>query len=294
MKKVTISIPAYNEAATLPVVIKKIKEVMNSQPYQSHIVVVDDGSRDNTSSVAKQAGAHVITHPKNYGLAETFRTELKEFLRSDDDVLVHIDADGQYNPEDIPKLLNEIKNGADLVLGNRFLGGIQSMPLLKRWGNRAFSRTISKIIKYKVGDSQTGFRAFTHELAQAIPITSTHTYTQEQIIRAVKEKFKVKEVPVFFAKREGNSRLIKHPFEYAIKAWINILRIYRDYEPLRFFGRIGVLFVIAGLTLGSWLIYLFLTQGRIGHIPITILTILLIMLGVQVILFGFLADMRKQ
>ncbi len=292
MKRVTISIPAYNEAATLPEVIAKVKAVMKSQPYQSRIVVVDDGSNDGTFEGAKKAGAQAIRHPKNYGLAETFRTEIKEFLKSGDDIFVHIDADGQYNPAEIPKLLNEIKNGADLVIGNRFAGGIESMPWLKRMGNKAFSHTISRIIKYKIGDAQSGFRAFTRELAQTIPITSTHTYTQEQIIRTVKEKLKVKEVPVYFKARKDKSRLISNPFEYAIKAWINIIRIYRDYEPLKFFGRIGFFILSIGFLIGIWLVYLLITTGRIGHIPLTIFTILLIMLGVQVILFGFLADMR--
>lgn len=292
MKKVIISIPAYNEADALPRVIDNIKGIMKSQNYRSEIIVVDDGSTDGTAAIAKKYGAKIYSHPKNYGLAETFRTELKQFLKSDADIFVHIDADGQYNAKDIPRLINEIEKGADLVLGNRFLGGIESMPWIKRLGNKAFSRTISKIIKYKIGDAQTGFRAFTREVAK-IPITSTHTYTQEQIIRAVKEKCKVVEVPVYFAKRGDESRLIRNPFEYAMKAWINILRIYRDYEPLKFFGRIGFFFLVFGTLIGAWLIYILITTGRIGHIPLTIFTILLIMLGVQIIIFGFLADMRK-
>ncbi|MEK6839902.1 MAG: glycosyltransferase, partial [Nanoarchaeota archaeon] len=245
------------------------------------------------AAIAKKQRATVYVHPKNYGLAETFRTELKEFLKSDADIFVHIDADNQYDPKDIPRLIDEIEKGADLVLGNRFLGGIESMPLLKRLGNKAFSHTISKIIKYKIGDCQTGFRAFTREVAK-IPITSTHTYTQEQVIRAVKEKLKVKEIPVYFRTRKDKSRLISNPLEYAIKAWINILRVYRDFEPLKFFGRIGVCFLGAGIITGLWLVYLFITTGRVGHIPLTILTILLIMIGIQIIMFGFLADMRKK
>ena len=291
--KVHISIPAYNEVESLPQVVKDIKEVMDKQKDSYSIVVVDDGSKDKIREVAKKAGAQVISHPYNYGLAETFRTEMEQALRLKPDIIVHTDADGQYRARDIPKLIDPIKKGeADLVLGDRFSGGIEEMSLVKRLGNKAFSRVISKIIKFKINDCQTGFRSFVPKVAK-ISITSTHTYTQEQIIRAVREKFKVKEVPVYFAKRDGDSRLINNPFEYAIKAWVNIFRIYRDFAPLKFFGKIGLSFVGAGVMIGAWLVYLFIRTGRVGHLPLTILTILLIMLGIQIMLFGFLADMKK-
>lgn len=102
-----------------------------------------------------------------------------------------------------------------------------------------FSRVISKIIKHKVHDCQTGFRAFTREFAENIKISSGHTYTQEQIIKCVLQKFKLKEVPIRFLKRKDKSRLISNPLEYALKAMVNILRVYRDFEPLKFFGCIG-------------------------------------------------------
>jgi len=202
--KIHVSIPAYNEANSLPAVIERIKDIMNKREDSYTIIVVNDGSTDDTASVAKKAGATIISHPYNYGLAETFRTELKEFLKTKADIFVHIDADGQYNPKDIPRLLKEMRNGYDLVLGNRFAGGIETMPILKRIGNRVFSRVISKIIHHHIGDAQTGFRAFTRNIAE-IPITSTHTYTQEQIIRAVREKYKIKEIPVFFSSRKGKA-----------------------------------------------------------------------------------------
>jgi len=98
--KIVISIPAYNEASTLPDIITRIKEAMQNQKDSYSIIVVDDGSTDETVEVANKAGAKVISHPYNYGLAETFRTEIKEFLSSNADVFIHIDADGQYNPQD--------------------------------------------------------------------------------------------------------------------------------------------------------------------------------------------------
>jgi len=288
---IVITIPAYNEEKTLPGVIENIKRVMSK--YNFKILVVDDCSKDKTKEVAKNSEAIVISHPINYGLAETFKTEMKECLKLNPDIIVHIDADGQYKAEEIPKLIKEIENGYDLVLGSRFTGKIESMPLLKRIGNKAFSRVISKITGLKITDGQTGFRAFTKDIAK-IEITSNHTYTQEQIIRAAKEKCRIREIPIYFAKRRGGkSRLMKNPIEYAVKAWINLLRIYRDYRPLRFFGSIGLTSISLGVIIGIYLLFLHLTSGITGHIPLMILCLLLLLMGIQILMFGFLADMKK-
>ena len=115
--KIIISIPAYNEEKTIASVISNIKKVMNSNNYNYKILVLDDGSKDNTAETTKKAGAIVYSHPYNYGLAETFRTEIQKCLDLKADIIVHIDADGQYLAEEIPNLIKEIENGYDLVLG---------------------------------------------------------------------------------------------------------------------------------------------------------------------------------
>ncbi|MDP7115825.1 MAG: glycosyltransferase family 2 protein [Candidatus Woesearchaeota archaeon] len=291
--KIVVSIPAYNEEKTIGSVITNIKKVMQSFKYDFLIQVVDDGSKDHTVQEAEAAGAEVYSHPINYGLAETFRTETKQALKNNADVIVHIDADGQYLARDIPKLIKGIEKGSDLVLGNRFKGKIESMPIIKRIGNKAFSRVISHICRKKIGDAQTGFRAFTKEVAN-LNIISNHTYTQEQIIRAVNEKFIVTEIPAYFARRNGKSRLLRNPFEYALKAWINIFRIYRDYEPLKFFGFIGLLFFVPGVAFGIWLLYLFSKFGFIGKTPTVLLVVLLIGIAIQIWVLGFLADMMRK
>ena len=298
MTKIIITIPAYNEEETIGTVIQEIKQVMNGLQHNYEIIVVNDGSTDNTEEIAKKAGAIVYSHPYNYGLAETFRTEVEKVLEQNADVIVHIDADGQYRPEEIPKLIEPVKKGeADLVLGSRFMGTIEEMPIAKRWGNIAFSKIVSQISGIKITDAQTGFRAFTREFAEKVKITSTHTYTQEMVLRAVREKFKVKEVPVYFAKREkGKSRLILNPFEYAIKAWINIFRIYRDYEPLKFFGSMGVTLMSASFIVGIYILCTLFTDGWTGidkRIPTILLGVLLFVSGLQILSFGFLADKVK-
>ena len=103
--RVVITIPAYNEEGTIGRVISNIKEVMKKTRYNHRILVVDDGSRDKTADISKRSGAVVYKHPKNYGLAETFKTEMQKCLELNADVIVHIDADGQYLAREIPLLI---------------------------------------------------------------------------------------------------------------------------------------------------------------------------------------------
>lgn len=294
---IAVTIPAFNEEKTIGKLIKSIKRVLNSSFYKDNykILVIDDGSKDKTAQIAKKTGAIVYSHPKNYGLAECFKTEIKKCLEHKADVIVHIDADLQYKPEEIPKLLKEIENGYDLVLGSRFKGTIEYMPLIKRIGNIAFSKVVSQIAGIKVSDAQTGFRAFTRGVAENVNITSNYTYTQEQIIRAVRQKFKIKEVPIYFAKRDGKSRLLSNPFGYAIRAWINLIRVYRDFEPLKFFGIIGSFILLIGFILGLYLVYFqIFGNGIFRHFGLMMLDILILSIGLQILIFGFLADMLKR
>ena len=291
MMLVVISIPAYNEEDTISFVIEDIKRVMSSTKYRYKILVVDDGSKDSTVEVAKAAGA-IVQRKNHTGLIETFKKEMEESLKLKADIIVHTDADGQYPARYIPAMIKSVEDGSDLVLGSRFAREIESMPIVKRIGNIAFAKLFSQICKVKITDSTTGFRAFTRDVAQSITYDTDFTYTQEQLIKASRLNFRIEEIPIS-SKKTRESRLMKGPFDYAIKAWINILRLYRDYKPLAFFGKIGILFVLFGLLLGLYVLYLILDTGLAGGVPRVIFSALLIMTGVQIILFGFLADMKK-
>ncbi len=295
--KVLISIPAYNEEKTIGKVLSSIHTVMKKVNLSYEIVVVNDGSTDKTAKVAKEHRAKVYSHVTNRGLASTFRTEMKIALEKNPEIIVHTDADGQYRAEEIPKLIKPIiDKKADLVLGSRFRGKIESMPLIKRWGNKAFSNVVSHISRQKISDAQTGFRAFILPVAREIKTISNFTYTQEQIIKAAQSQFRIIEVPIAFDRRGGNtkSRLMKGPFEFAVKAGVNLLRIYRDYDPIKFFGIFGSFFLGVGVALGIWISISVLLTGTAGGIPRVILSVLFLITGIQIIIFGFLADMVKE
>ena len=194
MKKIIITIPAYNEEKDIVRAIQEIKKVMNNYNYK--ILVIDDGSTDRTKELAKKEGAIVFSHLSNKGLAETFRTEMRKCLELNADIIVHTDADGQYFAEDIPRLIKKIEEGYDLVLGSRFIGNIEYMSLLKKLGNKVFAIVFKHLTKVKLTDTTTGFRAFTKNVAQNIDYINQFTYTQDQIIRAAKQKFRITEIPI--------------------------------------------------------------------------------------------------
>ena len=289
---VIISIPAYNEEKTIVPVLKEIKSIMNNTKYSYNILVLNDGSTDKTAELSKKEGAIVITNKRNLGLAETFKREMEECIRLEAEIIVHTDADGQYPAKFIPIMIKKIQEGNDLVLGSRFEKGKYSGSIMKKIGNIAFAKVFSSLLKSKITDTTTGFRAFTVDVAK-LPLINNFTYTQEQLLRAGKAKLKIVEVPIVTNKTR-ESRLFKNPLDYAIKAWVNIFRIYRDFEPLKFFGTIGGILLSIGTTIGLWIIFIWLRTGAVGALPRVILSMLLISLGIQIIIFGFLADMIKK
>lgn len=259
--------------------------------YDYEIHIQDDGCTDKTKEIAERENTKVFSNIINLGLAETFKKELEN--AKDADIIIHTDADNQYPAKDIPFLIEQIKEGYDLVLGSRFLKKDDySESWMKKTGNKIFSKVISKLTKQKITDSTTGFRAFNQKVA-ALPLINSFTYTQEQIIRAAKAGLRIKEIPVK-TRETRKSKLFKSPIDYAIKAWINIFRIYRDFDPIKFFGKIGLLIMSPGILMGLYMIYNLITTGHVGYLNFTILAAVFLLAGLQVILFGFIADMNRR
>ena len=123
-KKVVITIPAYNEEESIGAVIKEIKTVMTNTNYIYQIMVFDDGSADRTKMITEENGALFFSHGCNMGLAHTFKKEMECCRDLGADIIVHIDADGQYPPKYIPEMIESVINGYDLVLGSRFGKGV--------------------------------------------------------------------------------------------------------------------------------------------------------------------------
>jgi glycosyltransferase involved in cell wall biosynthesis len=288
MKLIAI-IPAYNEESTIGDVIKATSR------FVDEILVINDGSTDKTSEAARNAGATIIDNIVNRGLGKTIKRGYDEAIKRGANIVVQIDADGQYDPEEIPKLIKPIlDNKADLVLGSRLKNLKYEMPWIKKQGNKTFTWLLCMLTGADIRDGQTGFRAARKEVFETIELHGDFTYTQEMIVKASKEGWRIENIPInFYERNAGESRLISSPLSYAWRAGIIIFRTVRDYDPLKFFGIPGVFFILAGLLSGFAILYKFAFVGYIGHIPAIILTGLLIMSGIQLVFIGLIADMIK-
>jgi len=292
--KIIVMVPAYNEENSISQVIQEIPRSINGSKVE--VLVINDGSTDNTVSVAQKAGAdHIVSHRKNRGLGHTFKTGLDKAVELGADVVVNIDADGQYNAKEIPKLVKPIIDGeADLVLGYRDIDSLDHMPFAKKIGNKIATRITRMTSGFPVEDAQTGFRAFSREAVMRLNLQGDYTYVQETIIQAVDEGMKIVQIPIEFRKREGESRLISNIWNYAGRAGLTIVRTYRDAYPLRVFLLTGSVIFFIGLVFGVRVLLHFFSTGMVSpYLPSAVLAVVMITVGVITMIFGMLADMMR-
>jgi glycosyltransferase involved in cell wall biosynthesis len=292
---VVVMIPAHNEKETIAEVMRKIPQTILNNSRR--ILVIDDGSTDDTAEEATLAGADfVLRHKSRLGLARTFRDGLLAALKMGADIIVMIDADGQYDGEQIPDLVKPIQEGvADVVLGSRFKGWIEHMPTGNRIGNVVATKLTSFLAGVHFSDTQTGFRAYSRDAALRLNILGDYTYTQEAVIQAAHKGLRTVEVPVNFRRRiSGGSRLVANLPSYASRAGLTMLRTYRDFRPLRTFLAIGILLFAAGLVVGLRVIVHYVQTGLVTpYLPSAVLTSVLVILGFQAIFLGLIADMLR-
>jgi glycosyltransferase involved in cell wall biosynthesis len=188
MKVITL-IPAYNEESAIEMVVEGALK-------HSDVIVIDDGSKDNTYNLAKKAGAAVIKHDKNKGKGAAIKSGLKEGLKKGYDIFILIDGDGQHDPEDIPLIASRI-NGAKLVVGSRFVkGNPRNMPIQRRFSNKITTNLIRYVTGYNLTDSQNGFRALSRDAAKLFADIEydDYIYESEMFYRASKNSIIVEEV----------------------------------------------------------------------------------------------------
>jgi len=244
--KLIVLIPSFNEEDTIGHVIQQIPKSMDGVD-EIIPLVIDDGSQDNTAEVAKQAGAVVITHQQNRGVGIAFQTGLTQALGLGAGIMVNIDADGQFSPSEIPALIAPILSGeADFVSGDRFTneGGKiakpKNMSTVKYWGNIWMAKLISLLCRKEYHDVSCGFRAYSREALFWLNLSGKFTYTQESFLDFSYKGLKIKSVPVhvtYFKNRQ--SKVANNLWAYMIKTLKIILRSYRDYNPIQFFGWLG-------------------------------------------------------
>ncbi len=292
--KLIVQIPAYNEEVNISKVIKEIPRHIDGIDVVE-VLVIDDGSTDNTIAEAKKAGAdYVVQNVKNSGLAFTFQRGLSSALALGADIIVNTDADFQYNQKEIPKLIKPIlTNEADIVSGNRQVETLKHMKFSKKYGNLIGSRVVKFCAGYDLIDASSGFRAYSKEAALRLFVTSTHTYTHETLIQASRKKLKVVEVPVEFRKREGGeSKLISSVYNHIKKSMSTIARSTLMYNSLKVMGYLGGLLIIIGvIPILRWLYLTYIINSAGDHIQSLILGSTLILAGGLSVLLGLISDL---
>ncbi len=251
--RLVIQIPALNEEASISNLLERLPRTLPGIA-ELLVLVINDGSTDATALLAEKYGAIVINHDRSRGVGAAFRSGLTKAVELGADVLVTIDADGQFNPDDIETLIMPILRGeADFVSASRFKDPdlVPVMPSAKIWGNRVIARWLSHMTGHLFYDVSCGFRAYSPQAFLRLIPQGNFTYTHEVFLALAFSGLRILEVPVAVrgVREHGESRVAHNLLKYAWNAALIILATYRDYRPLVFFGSISAVLAGAGTVL---------------------------------------------
>ena len=290
--KLIIQIPAFNEAETLPETIADLPRKIAGIDLIEYLVI-DDGSADGTSDVAKKLGVHYIVRQKrNRGLARGFQAGLDRALAEGADIIVNTDADNQYKGQDIEKLVRPILNGeAELVIGDRGVKENRHFRPFKRLLQVFGSFVVRRFSQTDITDAVSGFRAISRDAAMQIQIVTSFSYTTEMLIQAGRKKIAMTSVPIGTNHVERPSRLFKSIPRFIANTGVTILRSYTMYYPLRLFTMLGVFLAVIGtIPIVRFLIFYIQGDGG-GHVQSLIIGGTILILGVFTGLMGILGDL---
>ena len=297
MKKLIINIPAYNEAKIIGKTIQEMPREFEGI-NKTLIQVVDDGSKDNTAEVAREAGADIIiSHKTNRKLGATFNTAVESAINNQADIMINIDADGQFDSKQIKDMLKPILNGeADITIGDRFNeGSADGIPFLKNLLNRLAAKIVGTFLNVEIHDLTCGFRGHNKNALLKLNKVTGFTYTQETIIDAIGKKLKLKWVPVtvkYFENRQ--SRIVKSIWSFVNNSIKVIIKAIRDVRPMKFFGLPGLILMF--LSFVTFVIFLSLYLPELKITPYRnhlLVAISLFLISLQFIVFALISDMIK-
>ncbi len=290
--KLIVQIPCFNEEATLPETVRDIPRQIDGIDTVE-ILVIDDGSTDRTSEIARELGVeHIVRNKTNVGLARSFRVGLDRCIALGADIIVNTDADNQYCGADIEKLVQPIVEGrVDVVVGDRQTSTIDHFSGRKKVLQSFGSWAVRKFSGVDVPDAVSGFRAISRDAAMRLNIVSPFSYTIEMLIQVGKKGIAFTSVPIRTNPKTRESRLFKSVFRFIERSSTTLLRMYSMYQPLRVFTALGLLVAIIGaIPMLRFLYYYFFATGT-GKIQSLVIGSALLTIGALTFFLGLVADL---
>ena len=297
--RLLVSLPALDESATIAEVIAAIPRQIDGVGEVA-VLVVDDGSVDGTAELAEQAGAHVIRHDVTRGVGSAFQSALVYARESGVDLFVTIDADGQFDPGEIPLVMAPVLAGrADFATGSRFRDPSlePEMPRMKRWGNRQVARIVSGLTGRHFDDVSCGMRCYNRESILHLNLLGKFTYTHEVLLALCFKGLRIVEVPIRVRgeRAYGTSRVAGSLLRYAINTLRILVGAYRDYNPLRFFGSLAAALAGPALLLEFFFFAHYLSTGSFSpHLWAGFAGAGLGSLAILMLFMGMLGDMLNR
>ena len=279
--KIIAGLPAYNEGKYIGSL------VLDTRQYVDEVIVVDDGSSDNTARVAGLAGADVVRHPQNMGYGAAVRSLIAEARQRNADMLVILDADSQHDPQEIPNLVKPLNEGYDFVIGSRE-NQTGKIPLYRRVGQKVILNSVSALSGTELTDSECGFRAFSKKAIDTLDLKQDGmAVSAETIAEAMRCNLKITQVPVSVTYHKDGSTL--NPLSHGLGVFTRVLIMISEQRPLFFFGMTGAFLVVFGIITGIYTLQLY-SISRVVSTGWALVTMLFLILGAGSVFSGVLLN----
>jgi len=279
--KIIVGIPAYNEAKYIAGVI------LQSRQYADAVVVVNDGSKDNTAKISKLAGAQVVEHGNNRGYGSAIRSIIATAIKDNADILVILDGDSQHDPDDIPALIKAVNEGSDVVIGSR-VSDKNAIPAYRRFGQNVLAKFTNIASRQKVKDTESGFRAYSKKAIETLELKETGMAVSAEIIaEASRRGLKITEVPISVTYTKDGSTL--NPVMHGLGNLNRITIMISESRPLFFFGLAGVTLLVAGAVTGVVAIQIY-SSSKILVMGWALITMLLVTVGMLCLFTGLILN----
>ena len=289
-----VCIPAFNEAKTIVEIINKSKK------YAHSVIVYDDGSADETFELATAAGANVIKSPKNTGYGSAIRALFQAAREQNADIMVTLDSDGQHDPDQIPDVIEPIKQGFDIVLGSRYLRNNDKVkvPKIRSFGIKTITK-LAQSASYKgITDSQSGFRAYSKNALSKINLFEDGmAVSTEILLRASEKKLSTTEVPIT-VNYDLKDTSTHDPLTHGIRVLYSVFQFISLRHPLAFYGLPGIVLLVISAFIMRNALNLFSKTGYVSTnmilIAVGIAVVGVVLLATAAILYTLIALLKDR